>query len=264
MRVLFVTLSLLLLALAGCTDSGTENGEGGEEAAAGSETGGVGAGNVTGGPFNASIPLVILTVTVPEGLAPVDVSFNMSISGFADESFVDWTLDVDDDGAAESTGFGGMPFNYTQTFTVGGNYTAVFSADDGDGFADVSVNFTIFAEPVIPPTTQEFSGTIATDDGRCAGAGPATMEGTTKFTMAVDEATWAQSFFAEFSGGFLTSNIDWEDAAGTVILGQDDTDNGEYYEIVGSVPEGAMNAVFYSCLTNALGVVNDFTYVTPA
>jgi hypothetical protein len=107
----------------------------------------------------------VLTLTVAPGLAPVDVSFNLSIEGFADPNFTDWTLNIDSTGEPESSGFGGLPFNYTQTITKAGNYTAIFSATDGEGSANLSLNYTIVGAPVIPPIVLEgdvafFCGTV--------------------------------------------------------------------------------------------------------
>lgn len=167
MRVWFAILSLLLLALAGCTDSGDEDGTGTSSSSSsgssssGSSTGSSSASSSSGssssssnssGPdLNGTAPTAALTVTVAEGFTPVLVTFKFSATGFQDPEFVDWTLDIDDDGVPEAEGFGGLPSTYEQTITKEGNFSARFVADDGVDLAEATFDYATIAEPEVPP-----------------------------------------------------------------------------------------------------------------
>jgi hypothetical protein len=151
MRVWLALLSLLILALAGCTDSNPEDadGAGGDVDAMVGEPGNETANQTANQTIAAASAL--LTVSVPDGFAPYTVTFNFTAAGFENMDFVDWTLDVDGDGVTETDGFGGLPSSYQHTFIESGNFTALFSADDGTDFADSSFNFATIAEPKVPP-----------------------------------------------------------------------------------------------------------------
>lgn len=160
MKAWAIVLMLGVMALAGCTgddlpegnmtdsENTSSDGEGNDTIS--DETLDENSGNQS---LNATIPIVSLTVYVPS-LAPVNVIFNFSAQDFEDLEFVDWTLDVDSDGTPETEGFGGLPSNYTQTFTAIGNYTATFRADDGNNVAEIQVAFLVDGEPPLPPREQ--------------------------------------------------------------------------------------------------------------
>lgn len=198
MRVWFVTSLLLALALSGCAGeetpetTETEIPEGGTFEETGT------AENAT---ENNTIPTATLTVHVPAGFAPVNVLFNFSIDGFADASFVDWTLDVDGDGFPEAEGFGGLPGNYTQTFSTQGNFTAIFEAFDDTHTVSVEATFAIIEEELPPPQEPiQLTGT--------AGPGilgtPATTE-----TFEVTQIAQKMTITMTFSGVPLVEDLDW-------------------------------------------------------
>lgn len=144
-------------------DNGSSNGSDGTDGLDGVDgDDGDGDGNTTTPDAPELEPLELnLSADVTEGSVPFDVTFNFTVDD-PDREGLSWTLDADGDGEVDTEGTS-LPFNYTATFDVEGNYTAVFTVSDGED--EYVSEVVVIALPPPQPQLQEMSCYVDTGLG---------------------------------------------------------------------------------------------------
>ena len=258
MRTWLVTLLMLLVTLAGCSDEGTpetpvqtETPQDTPEETTTQETttqteSQTSTTSTEAPQTSNTAPEADLAADAVTGEAPLNVTF--TVDGLdADGDALTWTLDADGDGTVDANGTS-LPGTAAFLFETAGNFTATLSVTDGEDTATAMLNVTIL-EPVVveegPEPIVYTGGWVANPTG-CALVGGTAYDGITQGVALVSEATWGGEFsmLLSVTGDGLGGDVIIQDGSGNSLGSVTaDLDAPAY----GVMPEGASRLIFRIC-----------------
>lgn len=141
-------------------DNGTSEPSGNETEPSGNQTSGSGNETAQG---NATADGNATAEQEPAGptykvTIPINVTFDITFDDPEGDD-INWTLDVNGDGEADSQGTAiadngtYLPFNFTTSYTDAGNFTVTLTANDGGG--DIVAGLLVWAEEAVEEAAEE-------------------------------------------------------------------------------------------------------------
>lgn len=270
MRVVASALVVLCIVLAGCsggdsTSTSSSDGTSGPSGTGSTSTSRSGtsttatATTTTANPSSNTPPSGSLSVSVPAGAVPLNVTFTIDGTD-RDGDDLSWKLDVTGDGEPESTteAPAAFPATYSHTYAVEGVYNATLTITDGktDSKFHVLVNATSgdFAK-------QSVTGGWTASSAGCGGPYDSWVfgtpaDGTGWKEFAVDAGTYGRPYQLDFTSSSIATvgGVDFYDDAGTTRVGGK-FDTASFADVV---PPGAIHGL----VTDCGGLNFSFTYQT--
>lgn len=245
MRLVFLAIvTVVSLALAGCSDGGDQ--DGGSTTSSSSSTGGSSSSTTSSTDSTSAAPAAnrAPTGTVSAAVNGTNATFTMNGTDL-DGDELTWTLDFGDGAAANGTD---LPATSQHAYTVG-NYTANLTISDGEAQSSYEVAVVVAAGAA--GGSQEAAGDWVAGSliNGCLSDFilgdpnyPAELDGVTYASFAIDPVTYGQPFSFD-----ITSPAPFTDPGLTML----DADGAILYDSVAVlsdvVPAGAVTGYFWAC-----------------